>query len=276
MAQNWLKTRLHELGFTQKQLADMIGKDQTVFSRYLTLERAPDPTFLPDMAKALELDEAGTASGLAQTYAYILQRKGSSLPVEDLVEQYHRYTHTRMGPSAHPPDLTSKSSETLSVRALSSQNEHNSNAMSAHSAPILPAPHTVARDFPVYGAAEAGEGDFFEMQDVVDYRGRPSTLAKSTGAYALYVIGDSMKERYEDGELIYVHPGRPVTIGCDVVVQISNGDEVVKAMVKRLVRKTSQEIELRSINLDYDQKIIIQMKDIKAIHRVLRTEELVG
>ena len=66
----------------------------------------------------------------------------------------------------------------------------------------------------VLGMAECGpDGWSLWNGDVIDMVDRPASLAGVPNAYAVYVVGASMEPRYYPGELVHVHPGKPLTIG---------------------------------------------------------------
>ena len=52
----------------------------------------------------------------------------------------------------------------------------------------------------------------------IGYTPRPANLNGVRGAYAIYMVGDSMEPRYEQGWLLHVNPFKPPTRGRDVVV----------------------------------------------------------
>ena len=142
----------------------------------------------------------------------------------------------------------------------------------------IPKPGSWLRDLPVYGGAECGTGEgWFELHgdDVVDRLPRPPILNGVVGVYAVYAVGDSMEPLYENGDPIYVHPGRRPEVGREVLVQFhsANGD-VVKAVVKRLVKQTPTKLIVEQFNpakrIEYD------LDTVKCVHRVLRTKELLG
>lgn len=116
--------------------------------------------------------------------------------------------------------------------------------------------------------------------DPIDYVRRPPALANAKAAYALYVVGSSMEPRYEQGELIYVDPRRPPSIGDHVVVQLRDGnghdgdEQVVSALVKRLVRRTSTHLELAQYNPA--QTFSVPLSAVKQVHRVVPWGELVS
>ena len=148
------------------------------------------------------------------------------------------------------------------------------------------------RDLPVLGTvlgadlelAESGNGlvavEQLELSraDVMDFVKRPQGLRSNPTAYALYVQGYSMSPRLEQGDLIYVDTRRPPAIGDDVVVQLCAAEDdqqtVVTAMVKRLVRRTSQFVELEQFNPAL--RFTIPVGKVHAVHRVVRLGELLG
>ncbi|MBF0252016.1 MAG: helix-turn-helix domain-containing protein [Alphaproteobacteria bacterium] len=252
-----VQMRMDALGLNQSELARLVGvKPQNI--QQLLAGKVTNPRYLLKLAEAI-----GVTPGI--------------LLGEDDVHNFA---------AAQAPDHHSENADTLPPQPGGGQSTSttprtdsppvHANVRPAPDAPAIPARHEVRRDFPVYGAASAGGGDFFEMHDVVDYIGRPPALGPESGAYGLYVIGDSMAPKWDEGDTVYVHPGRPVTVGCDVVVQISNGDEVTRALLKRLVRRDVHEIELVSLNPAYPDRIVIPMAEVRHIHRVLKTAELLG
>lgn len=130
-----------------------------------------------------------------------------------------------------------------------------------------------ARDLPVLGRAAGGVGDHYDMTegDVIDRIERPPVLENVGNAYALYLSGSSMEPRYFAGETIYVHPGKPITPGCFVVVQLwpENDGDPIKGLVKRFVRRTNDKLVLHQLNPPDSPPIEIPMKRVKAIHRIL-------
>ena len=135
-------------------------------------------------------------------------------------------------------------------------------------------PANPADKVPVMGMAEGGEeGWSLWNGDIVDYLQRPPTLSGAPNGYATYVFGTSMEPRYHPGEVIYVHPGKPVTIGSYVLVQVKakHEGEPPGALVKRLSRRTAQKIVLEQFNPA--KTFEIPLKDIVSIHRIVGSGE---
>jgi len=145
------------------------------------------------------------------------------------------------------------------------------------SAAELPGNNAFSRDLPVYGVAIGGsEGDFSFNGTVVDYVRRPPMLSKIGNAFGVYVIGDSMSPRYDHGDLVFVHPGRPPQPGNDVIVELHGEHGAPGACyIKRLVRRSADHIQLAQFNPPRDD-IAIEASRIKAVYRILTAAEMMG
>jgi phage repressor protein C with HTH and peptisase S24 domain len=146
---------------------------------------------------------------------------------------------------------------------------------SGYRMPMLKIPPAKPGDkIPVMGVADGGgDGRSLWNGEIVDYVERPPSLAGAPNGYATYVTGTSMEPRYHPGEMVYVHPGKPVTIGCYVLVQVKpkNPDEAPGVLMKRLTKKTGAKIVLEQFNppKTYD----VALKDILSMHRVVGSGE---
>ncbi len=142
---------------------------------------------------------------------------------------------------------------------------------------LVPPPAGLPRDIEVQGVALGGdEGDFSFNGTVIDHVRRPPGLAGARGAFAIYVVGDSMSPRFDDGDLIFVHAGRPASPGDDVVVELHGEDGTAGACyVKRLLRRSGSRVVLRQFNPPRDD-IVIPARHVKAIYRILTPAELLG
>lgn len=125
----------------------------------------------------------------------------------------------------------------------------------------------------VLGMAECGpDGWSLWNGDVIDMVDRPANLRGVPGAYAVYVVGASMEPRYHPGELVHIHPGKPLTIGAYVLVQRRPKDgETPAAVIKRLIKRTGTKIVLEQFNPH--KTFDIRLDDIVSIHRVVGSGE---
>ena len=125
----------------------------------------------------------------------------------------------------------------------------------------------------VLGMAECGpDGWSLWNGDVIDMVDRPANLRGVPGAYAVYVVGASMEPRYHPGELVHIHPGKPLTIGAYVLVQRRPKDgDTPAAVIKRLIKRTGTKIVLEQFNPH--KTFDIRTDDIVSIHRVVGSGE---
>ncbi|MCZ6765118.1 MAG: hypothetical protein O7C63_09315 [Alphaproteobacteria bacterium] len=148
----------------------------------------------------------------------------------------------------------------------------NSSAMLLHK---RSAPAMGPNDFPVLGTAVGGEDGFFDLNGQIrDYIERPQQLFNIAEAYAIYIEEESMVPRYMPGEVVYVHPGRPLTAGCFVIVQLrpKREGEPPRALIKQLLRRTPGKIFLGQLNPP--RELQFDSRDIVSIHRVVWSGEL--
>lgn len=125
-------------------------------------------------------------------------------------------------------------------------------------------PQPGPRDLPVFGHARGGqEGYFFDNGIVESYVERPWFLLGQSNAYAVYVNDGSMDPVLRHGQLVYVSPTVPPTPGDDVVVQLNDG----QGLIKRLVRRTNRSLMLEQFNPA--KRLDIPMGDVRSVHLVV-------
>lgn len=137
----------------------------------------------------------------------------------------------------------------------------------------LPLVHPTDR-IPVMGVGEGGdEGKSLWNGEAVDYAARPPALSGAPSGYATCIIGTSMEPRYHPGEVIYVHPGKPVTAGAYVLVQLkpSAEGEPPLALIKRLAKRTTTRMVLEQFNPP--KQLEIPARDVVCIHRIVASGE---
>lgn len=127
---------------------------------------------------------------------------------------------------------------------------------------------------PVLGMAECGQDGWSLWNgDVIDTISRPTILAGVKNAYAVYISGTSMEPRYYAGEAAFIHPGKPVTVGAFVLVQLkpqADGD-APKAVLKRLVKRSGARVVLEQFS---PHKVFeLKTEEIQTIHRVVGSVE---
>lgn len=125
----------------------------------------------------------------------------------------------------------------------------------------------------VLGMAECGPDGWSlwngEAIDVVD---RPASLGGVPNAYAVYVVGTSMEPRYHPGEVVHIHPDKPLIVGDYVLVQRrGKKGEAPAAVIKRLAKRTGAKVILEQFNPP--SLLEIRAADIVSIHRVVASTE---
>lgn len=123
---------------------------------------------------------------------------------------------------------------------------------------------TGEQDLPILGHAKGGEDGFFiENGEIAGYTMRPYILNGVSDAYAVNIWDTSMEPAFKHGHIAWVHPRKPVKAGDDVVVQLHDG----QALIKCLVRQTETFLILHQYKPDKD--IRIPQENVKSIHLVV-------
>ena len=110
------------------------------------------------------------------------------------------------------------------------------------------------RSVPLIGFAEAGVGGFFDDGGFPVGQGWEEITLPTQGSetsYALKVSGDSMLPLYRDGDVVIVDPALSVRSGDRVIAKTNQGE----VMAKLLTRKTANQIELKSLNPEHDDRV---------------------
>lgn len=145
------------------------------------------------------------------------------------------------------------------------------------------------RTLPVYGAAlgaeEVIDGEAVELTtlnraEIIEHRERPPILNGKRDVYGLYVQGSSMDPAFDDGDLLVVQKTTAISVGDFVVVYIrpkgehDDGETAENVLIKRLVRRTAQYIELRQYQPDLTFRI--PSSDVLRIDKALRIKDILS
>ena len=143
--------------------------------------------------------------------------------------------------------------------------------------PELPGAASFPRDVPVRGIAVGGDDGHFEFNgEVVDYARRPPGIAGARNVFAIYVRGSSMAPRFEEGELVFVHPDRPPVPGCDVLVELhGEAGQPGLCFIKRLVRRTASRLVLAQFNPPRED-LAFESGRVRNLFRILTPGDLFG
>jgi len=123
------------------------------------------------------------------------------------------------------------------------------------------------RDLPVYSSAQAGPDGMTVAYEPIEWIERPGPLQGVPGAFAMYVVNDSMVPRYRQGDLLLVHPQRPVRRGQDVLAIKRAADADHAALIKELVSLDTDRVVLRQLNPPAD--IELPRRELAGLNLVL-------
>lgn len=116
--------------------------------------------------------------------------------------------------------------------------------------PVRPAPPAGTADIPVWASVAAGNGDgMMILTDTpIDYIKRSDHIANAVDPFAFYVVGDSMEERFYQGDQVVVNRSVPLRPGDDCVFISHGEDGQLHGLVKRLMRSTAEAWKVRQLN----------------------------
>ena len=116
-----------------------------------------------------------------------------------------------------------------------------------------------SRTAPLIGLAQAGDDGFFDDSGFPIGSGWEEIdlpEGRTDGMYVLEIMGDSMSPVFRNGEKVIVAPYAPVHRGDRVVVKTLEGE----ILAKELSRMNETYIELRSLNPDYEDRLLARKK----------------
>ena len=117
------------------------------------------------------------------------------------------------------------------------------------------AAHAMPPPVPVYRDRRTAE--------VIDWAVRHPHQFALRDAYALYVDSEDMQPRYFRGELVYVHPAKPVMTGSDCVVEFTDG----RVLLRRLAQKSADKIVVQAFNPARLEEL--PARDVAALHSIV-------
>lgn len=115
--------------------------------------------------------------------------------------------------------------------------------------------HAFGPSVPLIGHAQAGDSGYFDDSGFPVGAGWDEVRVpgvRDSGAYCLQIAGESMAPVMRPGDRVVVSPNEPVRRGDRVVLKTSEGE----VMAKELHKISETQIELISLNPEYDDRII--------------------
>ena len=103
---------------------------------------------------------------------------------------------------------------------------------------------------PVWASVAAGNGDgeMILTDTPIDYIRRSDHIANAVDPFAFYIVGDSMEERFYQGDQVVVNRALPLRPGDDCVFISQGPDGELRGLVKRLLRSTGDAWKVRQLN----------------------------
>lgn len=202
-----------------------------------------------------------------------LTEKGLSMKaVSQRIGKNHAYLKQYLdGKPAHlPEDVREELGPVLDLDPNQLRTDRPSQPAVKHTPYIKLSPVDRRDKIPVMGIGEGGQGGWSIWNgEIVDHIPRPPSLESAPHGYAVYVVGSSMEPRYFPGEAVYVHPGRPITVGCFVLVQLKPKapGEAPPALIKRLAKRTGVKYVLEQFNPP--QTFDIALDQVVSIHKIV-------
>lgn len=121
-----------------------------------------------------------------------------------------------------------------------------------------------AKDLPIHGYGKGGHGGYFIDQGaLVGMTYRPNILADVQDAYAVEIWDHSMYPALKHGHVALVHPRKTPLPGDEVVVVLTDG----QALIKELVRRTDKALVLKQHNPP--EEIRIDRARVKLLHLIV-------
>jgi hypothetical protein len=212
MNTSWFYDALARIGASQADLARQLRLAPSAVSRMLNGER---------QVKLLEAAQIASFLGVAPDE--VMRHAG---------EEASEPRPAMPGRRGRPPG-------SRSTRVLATRPQGGAGGPGFPSGPGRP------DSIPIRSAARGGnDQEMFLGDGAIGYTPRPANLDGVRGAYAIYMVGDSMEPRYQQGWLLHVNPFKPPTRGRDVVVY-KNSQAV---LIKQFVRWEGDELVLQQLN----------------------------
>jgi transcriptional regulator with XRE-family HTH domain len=125
-----------------------------------------------------------------------------------------------------------------------------------------------SRDLPVRGYAQGGTRLVMIDHDAARERiERPPYLEGVDDAFAVYMVGTSMFPALRPGWPLYIHPGQPPRPGDYVLIELNDGD----ALVKELVKENHERLIVREYT-PHQRDFEVLKNVIKSLYRVRGAE----
>ncbi len=112
------------------------------------------------------------------------------------------------------------------------------------------APPANIADVPFWASVAAGNGygEMILTDTPIDFIRRSDHIANAVDPFAFYIVGDSMEERFYQGDQVVVNRSLPLRPGDDCVFIAQGRDGQLRGLVKRLMRSNADVWKVRQLN----------------------------
>lgn len=259
MEHAWIGERLNDLPSKNKSgLAAWLGLDPARITELTKGSRRIQHNEVAQIAAYLEMDKRDVD---------LVITKVRERPNEGSVQIYNELLESGQIQAKPPGQFVSDQLEEMHLIDEMSQSGHNTSTKldERSEAPEQPSlvpeieslqkaaralPQVPNKVMPILGLAVGGENGWcYEMNGTInEYVEIPAELFNVQNPFGIYMVGESMEPRYYQGEILHIHPNRPVQLHDFVLVERHDG----RAAVKHLVKRTSKEYTLRQYNPQKD------------------------
>ena len=236
-----LKSARLKIGYTQQQVADLMGITKSTYCGYETGKRQPDVEKIKKLAKILHT----TGDALLET-GFISDYSDRATPeeMENIIKKYRALD--KHGKETVDVVLDKEYKRMEELRKASEQPEEETESKDKVVIPLM------------RNRASAGDGVSLEDDDyvpiVVD-----RTYESAKADYAVRVTGRSMEPKYYDGDILLVRKQPAVDIGQIGIFVIGDNGYV----------KRQQADRLESLNPEYDDIYPSEYDDVHCSGLVL-------
>lgn len=131
------------------------------------------------------------------------------------------------------------------------------------------------RDFRIYSAAEGGPGEIIRSVEPIDWWPRPIEVQRVTGAYGIYIVGESMVPEFRPGHVAVINPNLPHVGDKPYIFYAETESGVVRATVKLLRKQTGDAWHVTQHNPPAGQKndFTLSKKLWREVHRIVGRQD---
>ncbi len=235
-------------GLTLEELSEKVGISVSYLSRIESGNRRVTEPLLFKLSELLECDPAEILSNEPP------EKQIASLGFSSFSLQ-----------SKYPPEKVSELMELLEKVT----GQLDSNVQMTHKIPVFTSHYFKNSLLPVPSSGDQSavlEG--VPLSEPSDWISCPPELAEVKTAFAYCVVNEEMSPRYNPGDIVFVHPHKPLMPGC-FVLAVTQGNV---AKLRQFVTSDGEAFTFRSYGVETKEETL-SISDIKAVYRVVSAKE---